>query len=608
VIERLRILAFSFFPAFVPPDNGGVERLYNFYAELSQYHDVTLISSSFLNGEREVVRHLASFTEVRIPKDEHFAAAYAELSGFGSEGDISGPALGASSRFFGALHDEYLNHYTQSDVIIHDSPFLIDCDLYRGFDSKPRIYNSYNCETDLYSSFDPRAHQEGAIPTLVRELEEDLCRHSDLITVCSDEDAAAFHRHFSPTARFTILPNGYVPGRPLHNGTRDPRCVVFLGSSHKPNVDAVRLIAEDIAPKMPDVEFHLIGSCRAAGKAGNVIAHGVIPQEAKERLLRRAGAAINPIMSGGGSSLKIADIASNGCPLFSTELGARGFGLKAGVHYVALGTNNVISPFSASLEDVDLLDRISTNALKHFEQHYTWRRIVALLVEELSSLAGLHATLPKPKLVLNDYDSLDSLGGGATRTQGLCAGLSQSSRVVFLAFASDNKPRRRLSSDGRILSLLVDKSAAHQAEHQQHDLLHWVSTADIVNYVHAPVNSRLIALFRCAASFCSTIVCEHPYMVGLPRMLTSSLFIRPKISRPGSRAKDCATILLTSGYYPWSMKLSPSLAPLAHSLLQCPMPMQRSSAPRIDRRRPSWWCRMAQRAAQFPRAENLLRQ
>jgi glycosyltransferase involved in cell wall biosynthesis len=517
VIERLRILAFSFFPAFVPPNNGGVERLYNFYAELSQYHDVTLISSSFLNGEREVVRHLPSFMEVRIPKDDHFAVAYTKLSKTSSEGDVSGPALGASLKSFGALHDEYLKHYTQSDVIVHDSPFLIDCDLFRGYDSKPRIYNSYNCETDLYSSFNSRGGEEGAIPTIVRELEEDLCRNADLITVCSDEDAAAFQRHFSPTGRFTILPNGYVPGTPP-SGTRDPRCVVFLGSSHKPNVDAVRQIVEDIAPKMPDVEFHLIGSCRAAGKARNVIAHGVIPQEAKERLLRRAGAAINPITSGGGSSLKIADIASNGCPLFSTELGARGFGLKSGVHYVPLGTNEVVQTIRASLGDVELLNRVATNALTHFEQHYTWRRIVALFVEELSSLATRHATLPKPKLVLNDYDSLDNVGGGATRTQGLCRGLSQTSRVLFLAFASDNKPRRRLSSDGRILSLLVDKSPEHQAEHEQHDLLHWVSTADIVNYVHAPENARLMALFRCAASFCSTIICEHPYMVGLPRM------------------------------------------------------------------------------------------
>ena len=515
--ERLRILAFSFFPAFVPPNNGGVERLYNLYAGLSQYHDVTLISSSFLEGEREVIRHLPSFVEVRIPKDNHFASVYAELSKCSGGGDISGPALGKASEHFGALHDEYLACYTQADVIVHDSPFLINCDIFRGFDSKPRIYNSYNCETDLYSSFHAQEGQASEIGDLVRNLEEELCRHCDLITVCSNEDAAAFERHFSPAAPLTLLPNGFTPGPPLSGGTRESRFVVFVGSAHKPNIDAARLIVEDIAPKMRDVEFHLIGSCHAEGKARNVIAHGVISQQAKETLLSRASAAINPMKSGGGSSLKIADIASNGCPLLSTNLGARGFGLEPGVHYIQLDANDAVDTIRKSLNDSELLGRVADNALTHFERHYSWREIVAIFVKELESRATRPSIGPKSTLVLNDYDSFEALGGGATRTRGLCRGLAETGPIIFLTFANDHKPRRRLSDDGHILSLLVDKSPQHKSEHELHNSLHWISTADLVNYRHAPQNVRLMALFRCAASCSAAIICEHPYMVGLPR-------------------------------------------------------------------------------------------
>ena len=517
MINRRHVLAFSFFPAFVPPDNGGVERLYNFYSELSHHHDVTLISSSFMGGHREVIQHRPSFTEVRIPKDAHFADAYAELSKMSGAGDLSGPALGKASEHFGGMHDEYLALYPQADLIIHDSPFLINCDLFRGFDSKVRIYNSYNCETDLYSSFHSRDPQSTVIAELVRSLEQELCRYCDLITVCSEEDAALFRQHFDPTAPLTIVPNGFTPGSPLTEDDREPRSVVFLGSAHQPNVDAARLIVENIAPKIPDVTFHLIGSCHAVGKARNVIAHGIISQKAKEALLRRASAAINPMTSGGGSSLKIADIGSNGCPLLSTELGVRGFNLEPNVHYISLDADNAVNTIRDSLADGDLRARVAKRALSHFEGHYSWREIVASFVGRMESLTSQAVMAPKARLVLNDYDSLDSTGGGATRTRGLCRGLAETSQIIFLAFANDQKPRRRVSEDGRILSLLVDKLPQHLAEHELHNSLHWVSTADIVSYRHAAQNSRLMALFRCAASCSAAIICEHPYMVGLPR-------------------------------------------------------------------------------------------
>jgi glycosyltransferase involved in cell wall biosynthesis len=517
VIERRRILALSFFPAFVPPNNGGVERLYNFYAELSRYHDVTLISSSFLGVEREVVRHRPSFTEIRVPKDGHFARAYEELSKAGGAGDVSGPALGSSLSTFGAIHDEYLACHAQTDVIIHDSPFLVDCDLFRGFDTKVRIYNSYNCETDLYASLHAEGSEPGVIARLVRDLEAELCRHCDLITVCSEEDAAAFRRHFEPAAPMIRVPNGFIPGPPLSDAPRERRSLVFVGSAHKPNVDAVRLIVDELAPKLPDVEFHLVGSCHPAGKSRNVTAHGVVSQVEKTDILRRATAAINPMTSGGGSSLKIADIASNGCPLISTHLGARGFGLEAGVHYIALDPQEPAGTIRDAIADAGVLRQMADRAHDHFERHYSWREIAAAFVAELDLIAPAGSAAPAARLVVNDYDSLGSVGGGATRTAGLCKGLSETSPVIFLAFADDNVPRRRVSDDGRVLSLLVDKSPRHREEHALHNSLHWVSTADVVSYRHGPDNPRLMALFRCAAASSSAVVCEHPYMVGLPR-------------------------------------------------------------------------------------------
>jgi len=515
-MAKRKVLAFSFFPAFVRPNNGGVERLYNIYSALAEQYDVTLISSAHLGGEREVIPHSPSFTEIRIPKDNYFADSYAELSKSSGEGDLSGPALGQSSRRFGALHDEYLVHYADADIIIHDSPFLIECDLFRGFDEKVRIYNSYNCETDLYRSFHSISKSSKVIEDLVRNLEQDLCRHANLITVCAQEDLEAFQREFLPVSPIVLVPNGYTPGAPCSDVPRQPDRVVFLGSAHKPNIDAVRYIVNEIAPRMRDVEFHLIGSCHAKGRAKNVVAHGIISHEAKEALLRSAAAAINPMTSGSGSSLKIADIASNGTPLISTDLGARGFGLEQNVHYIPIDDKDPVRSIRGALDDAASLRLVATSSLEHFERNYTWRHIVGAFAEQIEGIAPPKLAA-RPRLILNDYDSLGAIGGGATRTRGLCRGLAETSPIVFIAFAEDNQPSRRVVDEGRILSLLVDKNPDHLAEHDEDNRQHWVSTADVVNYVHAPKNKRLLELFRGAASISSAVVCEHAYMVGVPR-------------------------------------------------------------------------------------------
>ena len=514
-MSRRKILALSFFPAFVPPENGGVERLVRVYTLLAERFDVTLISSAHVGDMREIVRHAPGFTEIRVPKDGHFEDCYEKLAKHGGGGDLSGPALGISSRRFGALHDAYLEHYSGADFIIHESPFLIECDLFRGFDNKVRIYNSYNFETGLYRSFHSNGDEDTYIENLVEELERDLCRHSDLITVCAEIDRQAFVENFAPSAPIELVPNGFFPSKSYAQIERASNRILFLGSNHKPNADAARRIVGELAPAMPQYEFHIVGSCHPRRKFGNVVAHGVVGRAKKEALLQSATVAINPIESGSGSSLKIADIARNGLPLLSTELGARGFNLSAGTHYHQMDADNLADSVRRGLADSGRLDTMAQLARKHINKHFSWQNIVDQFANRLEMFERRE---PRAIFVINDYDSLTATGGGATRTSGLCRGLAERSPVIFMAFASEEGPVRRLSNDGNILSVLVGKSREHLAEHDADNRLYWISTADIVNGLHAPRNERMRNVFRCAASVCRKVVCEHPYMTVLPRI------------------------------------------------------------------------------------------
>lgn len=516
-MPRQNILGFSFFPAYLPPDNGGVERLFNVYHTFARNHDVTLISSAQLGGEREVVQHAPSFREIRVPKDEHFARCYADLAPHQGSGDLSGPALGLAARQYGALHDEYLAAYVDADVIIHDSPFTVECDLFRGFDDKLRIYHSYNCETSLYRSFHNLSDQD-VIGKLVEALERDVCAIADLVTACSAADAAELTQRFRPRDTVILFPNGFVP---IVHGSRDARprgtpIAAFIGSAHEPNLQAVKAITQDIAPQLPDVEFHLIGSCAPEGRHGNVIAHGVVGQERKTELLRSATLAINPMTSGSGSSLKVADIASHQLPLVSTDLGVRGFDLEVDRHYLPLNMADPAATIRNALRDPQRLASMAHTAKAHFETTFSWATLVADFEAAMEDAISRKSVI-RPRLVLNDYDSTAATGGGATRTRGLCEGLSETAPIIFLALAEDETTKRQVLSDGKILSITIGKSDAHRLEQDEDQVRFHVSSADIVNYRHAEANLRLLELFRCAASASSVVICEHPYMVGLPR-------------------------------------------------------------------------------------------
>ena len=85
----MRLLAFGFFPAFVPPSNGGEARLFHLYRALSAAFDVTLLTSTHIGGAEEVVHHGARFVERRVPKDDYFVREWAALESFSAGGDLS---------------------------------------------------------------------------------------------------------------------------------------------------------------------------------------------------------------------------------------------------------------------------------------------------------------------------------------------------------------------------------------------------------------------------------------------------------------------------------------------------------------------------------------
>lgn len=513
-----RILAFCFFPAFVPASNGGESRLYHFYRALSRWHHVTLLTSTHPGVSEELVCHGVNFFERRIPKDEYFARHYARLEASGSGGDLSGPALAACAGHPTLLHQAYLQEYEQADLIIHDFPFTAGYDLFAGLDSKPRIYNAHNCEAKLYRELHPEQRSE-PVHQLVQQAEVRMLNIVDQVLYCSESDLSAF-RQMAPAARFEGLyaPHGMqaLASATARSVASRPRAV-FMGSGHPPNAEAAQFIAGELARQVPEVDFDIIGSCLAPGSyPANVHRHGRVAEETKERLLGSATLALNPMTGGSGSNVKVLDYFAHGLPVLSTEFGMRGIQAVAGQHYLCAPRAEFAAVLRRQLAQPVELEKVGCAGRELALQQFTWDAIAGKVAAELDELVRLREGQGgQCVLALNDYDSFAGIGGGGTRTRGLYAAVSEHFPVVFVCFDSGNELQVRHPADN-ITVISVPRMQAHDEELLTVNAQCHVSADDIIASRHCSRNPYLTAIYRVLREQARCVVIEHCYMAPLP--------------------------------------------------------------------------------------------
>lgn len=78
--------------------------------------------------------------------------------------------------------------YNTSDIIIHESPYLLGYDRYLGLDNKPRIYNSHNHEYALAKQLWQCDSTKRYLPHLF-ELEKKLAITAQLVFVTSKNES-----------------------------------------------------------------------------------------------------------------------------------------------------------------------------------------------------------------------------------------------------------------------------------------------------------------------------------------------------------------------------------------------------------------------------------
>ncbi|MBR9829045.1 MAG: glycosyltransferase family 4 protein [Oceanospirillales bacterium] len=333
---RKKVVVTSTFPAW-PPQGGGQSRLYNMYAQLSQTMDVALVCTG---TEQRHMRLLPDLTEHVIP-ESFTQKVHAKKLQHGRKvplGDIAAiDGIFKNSAYMTVLEDQVRD----ADLVIASHPYLYQA--IRAVWKGPIAYDAHNVEADMKAAvLDGQKNPEPLLQK-VRDTEAACIHESEWLVACSQDDlnrfAALYGNIQCPTA---VAGNGvdlsltryYRVDERRINRTRlglhpDQEALLFMGSWHGPNLDAAKLILH-LAQERPQHQFWLLGSLCGHPDfqklPNNVIPLGMLPEAEKQIVMAAASAALNPMMSGSGTNLKMLDYAAWGLDIISTPFGNRGIG------------------------------------------------------------------------------------------------------------------------------------------------------------------------------------------------------------------------------------------------------------------------------------------
>jgi glycosyltransferase involved in cell wall biosynthesis/GT2 family glycosyltransferase len=398
-----------------PPVGGGRQRLLGLYHHLGEGRPCRYLGSYDWDGEpfrEQALTPLLHETLVPLSKAHHRAAA--DLSRQCRDKVVIDMAFSRQA----ALSPEYLSRAAAAlagaDVVVFSHPWVYPLLEDRLQPHQVVVYDAQNVEGFLRAQLLDGScpHQAGLLKAVVED--EYRCgAGSDLILACSHEDLARFHRiyEFSPDV-MRVVPNGVMAfaDTPADDPERrdlrrdlglDPGAftAVFIGSPYGPNVEAARFIAEDLAPAMPEVTFIIAGGVGQTVSAStrNVVCTGPLAEPDKNRWLKAADIAVNPMFAGSGTNIKMFDFMALGLPVVTTATGARGIDCGAEPAFLQVGNNaadfvQAITRLKVRPEACKTLGRAARQCV---ENGYAWERISRHLGAMLHHRARM-AGQPRP--------------------------------------------------------------------------------------------------------------------------------------------------------------------------------------------------------------------
>ncbi|MCZ7356129.1 MAG: glycosyltransferase family 4 protein [Candidatus Methanoperedens sp.] len=381
---KKKILVLNDFPIY-PPRFGGQFRIYYIYKNLSQRFDITYIC--FAKNEFVEVELGQNFWEIRIPKSKIHSSVNLLL------GKIFGISVDDIIAMFFCNYNKKLNNIVRDrlsdcSIVVASHPYLYTL-IKKHAPNKFLIYEAHNVEYLLKKAILGKGFFKRFLYTNVKRVEDELVRKSDLVFAMSADEINKFKEIYHvDESKIYISPNGvdlpsfrtlYKNSKLIKNKIINKPLALFMGSGHPPNSEAAKKIIIELAPKMKEIYFLICGGVCGTFKNKdidkNVGMTFEVSDEEKFEIYRISDIALNPMVSGSGTNIKMLEYMAAGLPIITTPIGARGLDIKNYRDAIICEVSEFPESIREVLENIELYNKLSLNGQKLVKNKYDWNKI-----------------------------------------------------------------------------------------------------------------------------------------------------------------------------------------------------------------------------------------
>jgi glycosyltransferase involved in cell wall biosynthesis len=299
-------------------------------------------------------------------------------------------------------------HGAQFDCLwvedVYAYPFARHLERSLGVKIPLSICNTYNMEWSVFQRLAESAATPGLKSHLLSQsramlrMEKVAYSQSDLTFVCSTEDAVV-GKSIAADGEFRVVGNGvdlqYFAAAGQATDAEAPLLLLTGTFGYGPNRQATEFFAKQVLPlirrTLPGVRFLIAGGqARTAWAQLGLAACGVEfdsdPADIRPAF-RQATVFVVPLLSGGGTRLKILEAMAMGVPIVSTTIGAEGLGCRSDEQLLlADGAEAFAAAVVRMLQQPSLQKALCQNAAEWIKTRYDWKLLCAQATGEVERL------------------------------------------------------------------------------------------------------------------------------------------------------------------------------------------------------------------------------
>jgi glycosyltransferase involved in cell wall biosynthesis len=261
----------------------------------------------------------------------------------------------------------------------------------------PLIYDAHNIESERIGSMTNVSKLHVGV---IKKMEIMSCNVCDSVFAVSESDRAQLLSWGIPEKKVTVIPNSVeldvfsprIDGSRIRDkyGLFNAFVIIFHGFlSYPPNREAAWILLDlfpSLLKKHSSVYLLLVGKNPPKTSHPNVIATGFV--ENIPEYIAAADLAVVPLLSGGGTKLKMLEYMACGKAVVSTIKGAEGLNLqnRRDVLMTKYPDLEFIDSILQLIEDSDMRKEIGTNARKRIELFYDWEKTAERVVQVYGQL------------------------------------------------------------------------------------------------------------------------------------------------------------------------------------------------------------------------------